>query len=737
MWSDVISQNSWAAASSLFLIDLLVKITIILAAGCSIAWLMRRRSAASKHLVWTFSLISCLFVPAAMLVLPGWGTERALPHISTSTPPTPVVPASSATTEVAAAHPPTAAAGEDAVDQRATQVSNTAAPTVWAGTGPVPISREYTSANAAMFWLCAAWMAGFLIVLLPLIIGIARIGFLRRQSEIIRGEHWNHVAAEVAHSLRYRRGLRLYRTAALDVPLCGGIVRPWVMLPRDSEGWTPERGRLVLLHELAHASRHDVPVQWLCRLVCAAYWFHPLVWLAARRMKAEQERACDDLVLTAGVATARDYAEHLVAIAANCRTSHRHPVAAVAFVRPGDLESRIRCILDPDRPRVPLSGPIPSVLLLVLMGCMVSVATAGRVIVRNREGAVVVTVAVPEGGTVTIEEQSVEDQTSADNLDELIDTVIESSSERVLDAEMHTPYQIMRLFVPYGREHVVRLDGSFVNTLEFVSGGPAYRDQPWFEKTSHGGRAHPFTVPYAFEGQPNQFAAWLSTADLPLEHEFQTADGAVSIADMLEHAQATVGDVTPRIRNKTSKSEWTLWFLTSYLKQDAEWINRHGDAWNMEELVRIQVDSPVRGTPLGGLPQLYALTLARNARREQTGQLDGVWLEADHKIDRLIDLARRHQHSDGSCSGYVLYESRNEDDWQDRVGATGTVLAWLSIALPTEELDAEWIRDAVRFVATELDQNRRAPMDVDDLADGLHGLVAYRRHGGVDEPGGE
>ena len=101
MWSDVISL-SWSAAWSLFLTDLLLKITIVLVAGGSIAWLMRRRSAASKHLVWTFSLISCLFVPVAMLALPGWGIERSVPHIPRSAQPAPAVPASSVTTDVAA-----------------------------------------------------------------------------------------------------------------------------------------------------------------------------------------------------------------------------------------------------------------------------------------------------------------------------------------------------------------------------------------------------------------------------------------------------------------------------------------------------------------------------------------------------------------------------------------------------------------------------------------------------------
>jgi beta-lactamase regulating signal transducer with metallopeptidase domain len=51
-----------------------------------------------------------------------------------------------------------------------------------------------------------------------------------------------------------------------------------------------DRRRAVLLHELAHVRRHDLIGHTLSRLACAVYWFHPLVWTAAKQLFRERAR---------------------------------------------------------------------------------------------------------------------------------------------------------------------------------------------------------------------------------------------------------------------------------------------------------------------------------------------------------------------------------------------------------------------------------------------------------------
>jgi hypothetical protein len=47
----------------------------------------------------------------------------------------------------------------------------------------------------------------------------------------------------------------------------------------------------------------------LAHLACALYWFNPLVWVAARRLRIERELACDDCALEVGM-WASDYANY-------------------------------------------------------------------------------------------------------------------------------------------------------------------------------------------------------------------------------------------------------------------------------------------------------------------------------------------------------------------------------------------------------------------------------------------
>src|SRR5437763_116410 len=159
-------------------------------------------------------------------------------------------------------------------------------------------------------------------------------------------EDWLTPLWEVSDRLSLEEPPRLLRSEDAKMPFACGVFRPTIVLPAECDAWTLDRRRAVLLHELAHVRRHDLVGHTLGRLACAVYWFHPLVWTAAKQLRSESERACDDLALACG-ARAADYAEHLLDIVTSVRRDST-PSVALAMARRKEFEGRMLAILDPE-----------------------------------------------------------------------------------------------------------------------------------------------------------------------------------------------------------------------------------------------------------------------------------------------------------------------------------------------------------------------------------------------------
>src|SRR5262249_24120205 len=134
-----------------------------------------------------------------------------------------------------------------------------------------------------------------------------------------------------------------------------GWLWPRIILPSGADEWPLQRQRVVLAHELAHIARWDWLLQLGAGLLCTIYWFHPLAWIAAARLREEAERACDDCVLRLGI-EASDYAEQLLDLTQILRQSQRRWSLALAFARPSHLERRFVAMLNPSENRRGLSA---------------------------------------------------------------------------------------------------------------------------------------------------------------------------------------------------------------------------------------------------------------------------------------------------------------------------------------------------------------------------------------------
>lgn len=307
----------------------------------------------------------------------------------------------------------------------------------------------------------------------------------------------------------------------------------------------------------------------------------------------------------------------------------------------------------------------------------------------------------------------------------LINDAVSITSRRYLTADVHTPWQIMHGLLALRDEYRIKVDGEKVQALNWLTQKRLYKDKPIIEHTPYGGRFHPFTEPYAFEGHPNQFLAILTMSELPVDFTFDTTvGGQVSIQDMLNNAKAAVND--------REEITWTLWALSRYLPVDSEWFASDGEPWSIERLVQIQTYADPNEAACGGTHGLFALALARNSYLATGQPLRGIWFEADQKVRRYVALAKSLQNDDGTFSSEYFRGPGQSKDFGKRIATSGHILEFLMVAASEEELKEEWLQKAIYAVANELVENRKEAADCGPLYHALHALVLYRQRAGID-----
>lgn len=343
-----------------------VKATLILIMASALAVVLRRSAAATRHLVWATALAGVLLLPALDVALPRWYVS--LPGASAIHTLGERLSPRNAPQQIAFKVSTTPASEANVTDDERS-VRGTSANTSGSTTKNAHSEADAASATGAInatihdltvtdgdprpspaTILLELWLAGVALALFPLFLGAVQLARIARRARDVESDALDDFAARLARSLGVRRVVRLVEGGANATPMTWGTLHPVVLVPGGFDRWPEEHQRDVLLHELAHVARYDCLTQNFARVVCALYWFNPLAWIAARQLRIERERSCDDHVLLAG-ARASSYAEHLLTIARTLRAPGATPVAALAMARPSQLEGRLLALLDSTRAR--------------------------------------------------------------------------------------------------------------------------------------------------------------------------------------------------------------------------------------------------------------------------------------------------------------------------------------------------------------------------------------------------
>ena len=197
----------------------------------------------------------------------------------------------------------------------------------------------------AMGFVAMAWLAGA-----ALMLGAGVAGYRRNLSRIKReahppGEDLARILREATREAGLGGVPRVLMSPAVESPAVTGLFRPLLLLPSTfPRGFSDAEARLILLHELTHVKRCDLPVNWLICVLQSIHWFNPLLWFAFARMREDREAACDAQVLSLGPDRRSDYGNALLKLQLSSPSSNLTLGFVGIFERSSNLRARIRDI---------------------------------------------------------------------------------------------------------------------------------------------------------------------------------------------------------------------------------------------------------------------------------------------------------------------------------------------------------------------------------------------------------
>ena len=217
-----------------------------------------------------------------------------------------------------------------------------------------PYAPEHTLVpveSASWDWrhgVAMAWLLGVVVMLVRVVRPNLMLNLRLRKAQRVTDADVLHLLESCQREMGVRRRVEMLMTDAVDGAALTGVWRPRVLLPLGMlESLSREELRFVLLHEMAHLKRWDVPADWGMALLQAMHWFNPLVWVAFARLRAERELSRDCMVLAASGSQDRcEYGRTVLKLVEALRPRMRVGMVGIGEGNKSDLKRRISMIAE-------------------------------------------------------------------------------------------------------------------------------------------------------------------------------------------------------------------------------------------------------------------------------------------------------------------------------------------------------------------------------------------------------
>ncbi len=169
-------------------------------------------------------------------------------------------------------------------------------------------------------------------------------------------------------AVRVEQGV--YETRQVATSFVDGIFHPVIYLATGLTGTVRE---YVLCHERVHIRRKDPLIKALGLFLVSIYWFHPLIWLAFKKMCEDMEMSCDEQVVERmGAEIKKEYSGLLL-----CMAQGTNEVSLFASFGGNEVKSRVKNVLSYRKPKTWLAVLLLFVVLAVGVGLGLNPGGAG------------------------------------------------------------------------------------------------------------------------------------------------------------------------------------------------------------------------------------------------------------------------------------------------------------------------------------------------------------------------
>ncbi len=303
------------------------QIAILVLIVASVTYMLKNKNAHIRYLLWLIIVAKCIFPPLLTIALP------VLPHNDIPEP---------------------------------TEIQATQAQDIIITTGSLPAANNYQSPAtieqkkqsrfgslaelSISTWLIIIWIAGvstFLIIALFRAVRTQRWLIGNRQQLPLKFQNYVN---DFANRITVTNKPNIWIIDSIGQPFVWGIFRGSIYLPKSFTSINDSNQKnTVLAHELSHIARFDALVNLVQIIAQSLFWFHPFVWWANKKIRAEREKCCDETAIAQTAAKPKAFSSAIVdALITEHKSAMTVPTLAVAGPVK-NIEERIKTIMKPNK----------------------------------------------------------------------------------------------------------------------------------------------------------------------------------------------------------------------------------------------------------------------------------------------------------------------------------------------------------------------------------------------------